>query len=60
MSAYGATLRLNPDAADASNFVSMVVMQAKRVLAAAVGVSREDNKSDDKMPMVLDSTMDRI
>ena len=30
------------------------------MLAAAVGVSQEDIKSDEKMPMVLDNTMDRI
>ena len=60
MSAYDATLKMNPDAADASNFVSMVVMQAKRVLAAAVGVSQEDYKGDETMPMVLDNTMSRI
>lgn len=60
MNAYDATLKLNPDAADASNFVSMVVMQAKRVLAGAVGVSQEDDWCSTDMPMVLDNTMGRI
>ena len=60
MNAYEATLKLNPDAADASNFVSMVVMQAKRVLAGAVGISRGDDMHGTNMPMVLDNKMDRI
>ena len=51
---------MNPDAADATNFVSIFLMQAKRIVAGALGIQLAREERDDSMPMVLDNKMPEI
>jgi hypothetical protein len=60
MSAYDTVLSMNPDAADASSFLYMVLMQASRVVAAAFGVSDSEDNGDEIHPHVLQNNMQRI
>jgi hypothetical protein len=60
MSAYDAVLAMNPDAADASSFVSMVVMQASRIVMEFFGVKDPSDQGDEIHPHVLENDMERI
>jgi hypothetical protein len=60
MSAYDTVLKMNPDAADASSFLYMVLMQVSRVVAAAFGVSDSEDAGDEIHPHVLQNKMQPI
>lgn len=60
MSAYDTVLSQNPDAADASSFVSMAMLQLTRIIKAATGVSTEEDDFEDADVHVLQNSMDRI
>jgi hypothetical protein len=60
MSAYDTVLSHNPEAADASSFVSMVMMQLTRILKAATGGGADKDDEDQTEIHVLQNTMDRI
>lgn len=60
MSAYDAVLSQNPDAADASSFGSMVMLQITRIIKSATGIDDEEDKYPDTDVHVLQNSMDRI
>ena len=60
MSAYDTVLKMNPDAADASSFLYIVLMQVSRVVAAAFGVADSEDAGDEIHPHVLQNKMQRI
>jgi hypothetical protein len=60
MAAYDSVLSMNPDAADASNFPSMVMMQVTRIVAAALGQSIKEDDEEGVNVHVLQNSMDRI
>lgn len=60
MSAYDAVLSQNPDAADASSFVSMCLLQLTRIFKAATGAPIDDDDVDETDVHVLQNSMDRI
>ena len=60
MSAYDAVLSQNPDAADASSFASMVMLQVTRLFKALTGAGDEEEFYDDTDVHVLQNSMDRI
>ena len=60
MSAYDAVLSQNPDAADASSFASMVMLQVTRLFKALTGADDDEEFYDDTDVHVLQNSMDRI
>jgi peptidoglycan hydrolase CwlO-like protein len=60
MSAYDAVLSQNPDAADASSFGSMVMLQITRLIKGATGIDDDDERYAETDVHVLQNTMDRI
>ena len=64
LNAYDLIVAMDPDASDAANFITMVMTQAQKTIAAAFpggagGVHAEDVEGD-LNPNVLHNTMDRI
>jgi hypothetical protein len=61
MQAYDTVLSMNPDAADASNFGSMVMMQLTRILSSFLGLQVESGADESAANVhVLQNSMDRI
>jgi hypothetical protein len=60
MSAYDTVLSQNPEAADASSFVSMVMLQVTRLVKGSAGINEDDNSRDETDVHVLQNSMDRI
>ena len=60
LSSYDQVSKMNPDSNNASEFASMVIMQAKRTATRALGKQDRTQQSDDLEPHVLLNKMDRI
>ena len=60
LNAYDLILKMDPDANDASQFVSMVLTQVQKTLADARSSNDADDIDEDLNPNVLLNTMDQI
>lgn len=60
MSAYDSVLSHNPDAADASSFPSMVMLQVTRLIKGSAGINDDDDLREETDVHVLQNSMDRI
>ena len=56
MSAYDTVLSQNPEAADASSFVSMVMLQVTRLVKGSAGINEDDNSRDETDVHVLQNS----